>query len=291
MSPVTDNAVNSGWSGDHELSEFLDQDLAELAREDARIRRRASEDPGTAGDEGEAVWAALLTRWLAPYQVVTKGRVLFPDGWASPQVDVVVLRRSYPPRLLDKKMFISSPRPAARSASHVVSSISPASPISQLGRSLTTSKCQACSVRSIGPCASQSGGPAQRAGARAVHALASGRVRQRTGLPQPDCGSHCAAQLVGWRGRTQRLRAIADYYRLARLLGQGDRHWALDSPTIVFGGRSAQPTRGRRSRRLAGPAPVVPVLTKAGVAADGRHGTRWDERIEIHDAHGVSSVV
>lgn len=81
----------------------------ELAEEYGRIYQRATEDPGTAGDEGEENWALLLRRWLpADYHVVTKGRILFPNRTASRQVDLVVLRGSYPPRLLDKKLYLSS---------------------------------------------------------------------------------------------------------------------------------------------------------------------------------------
>ena len=93
----------------HELEAFLRQDQAELAAEYRRIYHRTSEDPGTAGDEGEENWAALLREWLpSSYQVVTKGRVVFPDRSASSQVDVVVLRGSYPPRLLNNKLYLSS---------------------------------------------------------------------------------------------------------------------------------------------------------------------------------------
>jgi hypothetical protein len=93
----------------HELEDFLEQDQAEIAAEYERIFRRSAEDPGTAGDEGEENWAALLRKWLPPsYQVVTKGRIIFPDGTATPQIDVLVLRGAYPPRLLDKKLYLSS---------------------------------------------------------------------------------------------------------------------------------------------------------------------------------------
>ena len=44
----------------HELHDFLQQDLAEMQAEYVRIRKRTLEDPGTAGDEGEEVWACLL---------------------------------------------------------------------------------------------------------------------------------------------------------------------------------------------------------------------------------------
>lgn len=93
----------------HELEVFLQQDQAEIEAEYRRIYERTSEDPGTAGDEGEENWAALLREWLpGRYEVVTKGRIVFPDRSASAQVDVLVLRASYPPRLLNKKLYLSS---------------------------------------------------------------------------------------------------------------------------------------------------------------------------------------
>ena len=92
---------------EHELQTFLRQDLVEIASEYERIYSRTTEDPGTAGDEGEENWKALLEQWLPDsYKVVTKGRILGVDGRASPQVDVIVLRPSYPARLLSKKVYL-----------------------------------------------------------------------------------------------------------------------------------------------------------------------------------------
>lgn len=92
----------------HELATFLKQDLAEMGSEYERIRSRTAEDPGTAGDEGEEVWAELLRKWIpGSYQIRTKGRILGASGAAGPQVDVIVLRPSYPQRLLDKKLYLA----------------------------------------------------------------------------------------------------------------------------------------------------------------------------------------
>lgn len=103
------NVREASESKPHQLKEFLRQDVAEIAAEYDRIRARTLEDPGTAGDEGEENWAALLRNWLPEsYRVVTKGRVLGVDGAASPQVDVLVLRPSYPRRLVDKKVYLVS---------------------------------------------------------------------------------------------------------------------------------------------------------------------------------------
>lgn len=94
---------------EHELAAFLRQDMDELAQEYARIFARTTEDPGTAGDEGEENWAELLRSWLpTSYTVVTKGRILSADGEASPQVDVVVLKPAYPQRLINKKLYLAN---------------------------------------------------------------------------------------------------------------------------------------------------------------------------------------
>ena len=92
----------------HELDIFLDQVRQEMAAEYRRIYRRTTEDPGTAGDEGEANWAGLLADWLpADLHVRTKGRILGVDGTASPQVDVIVLAGDYPRRLREKKLYLA----------------------------------------------------------------------------------------------------------------------------------------------------------------------------------------
>ena len=61
----------------HDIHDFFNSSQQVIAREYARIRKRANEDPGTAGDQGEENWATLLRGWLPPYfHVVTKGRIL-----------------------------------------------------------------------------------------------------------------------------------------------------------------------------------------------------------------------
>jgi hypothetical protein len=94
----------------HELFDFLRQSSELIQDEYGRITRRSREDPGTAGDEGEENWRKLLTRWLPKaYQVVTKGRVLFRSGQASPHMDVLVLSPEYPNGLLDsgQKLYLA----------------------------------------------------------------------------------------------------------------------------------------------------------------------------------------
>jgi hypothetical protein len=92
----------------HELKTFLAQDVSQMKSEYERIRGRSLEDPGTAGDEGEEVWAELLREWLPEdYIIVTKGRVLAADGSAGPQVDILILSPGYPKRLLNKKLYLA----------------------------------------------------------------------------------------------------------------------------------------------------------------------------------------
>lgn len=91
-------------SENHELFAFMCDATLQMASEYDRIQARASEDPGTDGDQGEENWATLLRGWLPPTcQVVTKGRLLSEKGTAGPQVDVLVLSSAYPKSLVDKK--------------------------------------------------------------------------------------------------------------------------------------------------------------------------------------------
>ena len=73
-----------------------------------RIQKRALEDPGTAGDEGEENWAKLLKNWLPKtFHIVTKGRILSFDGKTSPQVDILILQPEYPPHLVNSKLYLA----------------------------------------------------------------------------------------------------------------------------------------------------------------------------------------
>src|SRR3546814_17752652 len=70
----------------HDLYDFMQQISAEMSAEYNRIQMRATEDPGTAGDQGEENWAELLRDWLPrTYEVVTKGRIISQDGETSPR--------------------------------------------------------------------------------------------------------------------------------------------------------------------------------------------------------------
>ncbi len=91
-----------------DLDSFLASVQSDMATEYERITARSKSDPGTAGDEGEEHWAALIRRWIPrQYYVVTKGCILGEDGEPSPQMDVVILKPSYPPGLLEKKTYLA----------------------------------------------------------------------------------------------------------------------------------------------------------------------------------------
>lgn len=93
---------------EHDLHDFIISAQRTIADEYRRIQKRATEDPGTAGDQGEENWATLLRQWLPSYfHVVTKGRILTANAYASPQIDVLVLKPSYPQILLDKKLYLA----------------------------------------------------------------------------------------------------------------------------------------------------------------------------------------
>ncbi|MFC6223974.1 DUF6602 domain-containing protein [Hymenobacter artigasi] len=80
----------------------------QMAEEYDRIQKRAAEDPGTAGDQGEENWATLLRNWLPhTFHIVTKGRILSYKGIAGPQIDILILQPEYPTHLLDKKLYLA----------------------------------------------------------------------------------------------------------------------------------------------------------------------------------------
>jgi len=92
----------------HELFDFMNVMKSDMHREYQRIQKRVIDDPGTAGDQCEENWATFLRQWLpANYPIVTKGRILTHDNWASPQVDIIVLHPHYPLHLRDKKVFFA----------------------------------------------------------------------------------------------------------------------------------------------------------------------------------------
>jgi len=92
----------------NDLIDFMNSATRQIGEEYDRIQKRASEDPGTPGDQGEENWATILRNWLPKtFQIVTKGRILSHKGIASPQVDIIVLQPEYPKHLLDKKLYLA----------------------------------------------------------------------------------------------------------------------------------------------------------------------------------------
>jgi hypothetical protein len=91
------------------LLDFLLQVSAQIQAEYERIRRRAVEDPGTAGDQGEENWASVLRGWL-PSVVPRchKGEIDRSGRLYQSQVDVIVLKPAYPSALADKKLYMAA---------------------------------------------------------------------------------------------------------------------------------------------------------------------------------------
>jgi hypothetical protein len=108
-----DPADPATWDGstlqkDHELEAFLAEVSDTLKADYRRIRRTARSDPGTAGDQSETTWASLFRNWLPPTLAVrTKGRIVADDGRLSDQMDVVILRDTYPAFLAEKKIYLA----------------------------------------------------------------------------------------------------------------------------------------------------------------------------------------
>ena len=104
------SAFVSKFSGqpDSDISHFMQQATSEMDAHYKRIQTSVREDPGTAGDDGEGNWKQLLSAWLpAEYPVETKGRIVFPDGFSSRQVDVVILNPCYPEKLREGKRYLA----------------------------------------------------------------------------------------------------------------------------------------------------------------------------------------
>ena len=127
----------------HDLVDYMRDAAQTMHNEYERIRKRASEDPGTAGDNGEENWAGVLRDWLPKsYQIVTKGRIMGWDGTCcSPQVDVLVLSPAYPQALISKKEYLEGGVVAAfeckltLTAKHVMSAVRTAAEIRRLSLS------------------------------------------------------------------------------------------------------------------------------------------------------------
>ena len=92
----------------NDLHEYMVDATRQMASDYLKIEKLAAEDTGTAGDQGEENWAALLQNWLPrAFHVVTKGKILSHCGETGPQVDVLILHPEYPEGLLDKKLYLA----------------------------------------------------------------------------------------------------------------------------------------------------------------------------------------
>ncbi|MGH3119005.1 MAG: DUF6602 domain-containing protein, partial [Gaiellales bacterium] len=143
---MREDAVVGGSEADrarppHELGQFMRDVSYRIAASYERIRGRASDDPGTAGDQGEENWAHVIREWLpAGYHVETKGRLLSTTGDASSQVDVIVLRPSYLRGLLNTKLYLAEGVAAAFEckvtlrAKHIADAVETAAALRQLFR-------------------------------------------------------------------------------------------------------------------------------------------------------------
>lgn len=92
----------------HDIHNYLIAAQRRIEEAYGRIREHSSEDPGTAGDQGEEDWGKFLKEWLPRYfHVVNKGIIIFDSGYSSPQIDLLVLSPSYPPLLIDEKRYLA----------------------------------------------------------------------------------------------------------------------------------------------------------------------------------------
>lgn len=92
----------------HELHAYFDMVDKEIAAHYRRIRVRAAEDPGTAGDDAESVWERVIADWIpSTYHVVRRGRVINAKGETSPQIDILVLKPTYPRALLGGSLYLA----------------------------------------------------------------------------------------------------------------------------------------------------------------------------------------
>lgn len=93
---------------EHNIHDYMISAQHRIEEAYARIRKHSSEDPGTAGDQGEKDWCKFLREWLPKYfHVVNKGIIITDSGYSSPQIDLLVLNPSYPPMLLDEKQYLA----------------------------------------------------------------------------------------------------------------------------------------------------------------------------------------
>jgi hypothetical protein len=92
----------------HDIHDYMISAQHRIEEAYARIKKHSSEDPGTAGDQGEEDWSKFLQEWLPGYfHIVNKGVILTDSGYSSPQIDLLVLNPSYPRLLLNEKRYLA----------------------------------------------------------------------------------------------------------------------------------------------------------------------------------------
>lgn len=91
----------------HDLLFLMQNDISNLQNDLKYIEKHRGEQvrgDHLKGEQGEESWAALLRAWLPrTYTVVTRRRLIGADGTPSKELDVLLLKGSYPRALLKKK--------------------------------------------------------------------------------------------------------------------------------------------------------------------------------------------
>src|SRR6185295_19137592 len=94
---------------------------------------------------GEEGWREILEGWLpAGLPIKSKGRILGIDGRLTPQIDIIILSPSYPPSLVNKKVYLAGGVVAAFECKltlkkhHIAQAAATARILSQMGRATHT---------------------------------------------------------------------------------------------------------------------------------------------------------
>jgi len=79
---------------------LLDEASRQLTSKYELLFEDAKSDSGSAGDNGEEIWAQILRDWLPSFfDIKTKAKIIDKNGIESPQIDIVVLSPYYPDAL------------------------------------------------------------------------------------------------------------------------------------------------------------------------------------------------
>jgi hypothetical protein len=126
----------------HDLEILIQQASTVMQSEYDRIFSTTTLDPGTAGDQGETNWKTFLENWLpSHFHIETKGRIMGANGALSDQIDIVVLKPSYPKKLFSEtKIWLADGVAAAFeckntiNASHLKTAVEAAQKVKLLSR-------------------------------------------------------------------------------------------------------------------------------------------------------------